>query len=417
MHASSLTITALKARPMKALFFTREYPPYVYGGAGVHVEYLAGELAKRMHVEVRCFGNQDTVNEGVRVKGFPFGKGSFGHVDKRLSGALDTFETNLETLSEQVDADLVHVHTWYAHLSGILTKTLYGIPLVHTVHSLEPLRPWKREQLGCGYDMSSWVERTSLGMADAVIAVSQGTKTDILEHFDIDPDKITVIYNGIKVEQYHPSEDTDALVKYGVDPAKRTVLFVGRITRQKGILHLVNAIKYINPDVQIVLCAGAPDTPEIHDEMQAAIKHIRHEGCQNVTWIEEMVTKNEAIQFYSHATVFCCPSIYEPFGIINLEAMACRTAVVASAVGGIKEVVVDGVTGTLVPLEQYHVAPFEPVNPDAFSRDLAAAINRILDDPKLADAMAAAGQKRAHDVFSWSSIAEQTKTLYDSLRK
>ena len=417
MRASSLTITALKARPMKALFFTREYPPYVYGGAGVHVEYLAGELAKRMHVEVRCFGNQDTVNEGVRVKGFSFGKGSFSHVDKRLSGALDTFETNLETLSEQVDADLVHVHTWYAHLSGILTKTLYGIPLVHTVHSLEPLRPWKREQLGCGYDMSSWVERTSLGMADAVIAVSQGTKADILDHFDIDPDKITVIYNGIKVEQYHPSEDTDALVKYGVDAAKRTVLFVGRITRQKGILHLVNAIKYINPDVQIVLCAGAPDTPEIHDEMQAAIKHIRHEGCQNVTWIEEMVTKNEAIQFYSHATVFCCPSIYEPFGIINLEAMACRTAVVASAVGGIKEVVVDGVTGTLVPLEQYHVAPFEPVNPDAFSRDLAAAINRILDDPKLADAMAAAGQKRAHDVFSWSSIAEQTKTLYDSLRK
>jgi len=263
---------------MKVLLITREYPPYVYGGAGVHVEYQAAELARRMHVEVRCFGDQDTVKDGVRVKGFPFGKGSFAHVDKRLSGALDTFEANLETLSEQVDADLVHVHTWYAHLGGILAKTLYGIPLIHTVHSLEPLRPWKREQLGCGYDMSSWIERTSLGLADAVIAVSEGTKADILEHFDIDPAKITVIYNGIKVDQYHPSEDTDALVKYGVDPDRRTVLFVGRITRQKGIMHLVNAIKYINPDVQIVLCAGAPDTKEIHDEMELAIKHIRHEG-------------------------------------------------------------------------------------------------------------------------------------------
>lgn len=402
---------------MKALLFTREYPPYVYGGAGVHVEYLAGELAKLMHVEVRCFGDQDTVNDGVRVKGYPFGKSSFAHVDRKLSGALDTFETNLETLSDQVDADLVHVHTWYAHLSGILAKTLYGIPLVHTVHSLEPLRPWKREQLGCGYDMSSWIEKTSLNMSDAVIAVSQGTKTDILEHFDIDPDKISVIYNGINVEQYRPTIETKALEKYGVDPAKPIVLFVGRITRQKGIVHLVNAIRYINPDAQVVLCAGAPDTKEVLAEMEDAITAIRRAGFGNVIWIQEMVTKKEAIQLYSHATVFCCPSIYEPFGIINLEAMACRTAVVASAVGGIKEVVVDGVTGYLVPLEQYHVAPFEPVNPDSFSRDLANAINKILDDPKLAESMAAAGQQRARDIFSWSSIAEQTRQLYYSLRK
>ncbi len=402
---------------MKVMLLTREYPPYVYGGAGVHVEYLSGELAKLMHVEVRSFGNQDTVTGGVRVKGFPFGKGSFAHVDKKLSGALDTFETNLETLSEQVDADLVHVHTWYAHLGGILAKTLYGIPLVHTVHSLEPLRPWKREQLGCGYDMSSWVERTSLGMADAVIAVSQGTKTDILEHFDIDPAKITVIYNGINVDQYHPTDETAALEKYGVDPGKPIVLFVGRITRQKGIVHLVNAVHYINPDAQVVLCAGAPDTPEILAEMEVAVKHVRQEGFKNLIWIQEMVTKAEAIELYSHATVFCCPSIYEPFGIINLEAMACRTAVVASAVGGIKEVVVDGVTGYLVPLEQLHVAPFEPVNPDVFSRDLAAAINKVLDNPELAEAMAAAGQQRARDVFSWSSIAQQTKRLYDSLLK
>ncbi len=400
---------------MKVMFLTREYPPHVYGGAGVHVEYLAAELAKMMHVEVRCFGDQDTVKECVRVKGFPFGKGSFSHVDKKLSGALDTFETNLETLSEQVDADLVHVHTWYAHLGGILAKILYGIPLVHTVHSLEPLRPWKREQLGCGYDMSSWIERTSLDLADAVIAVSEGTKTDILEHFDIDPAKITVIYNGINTEQYQQTSDTNTLEKFGIDPEKPIVLFVGRITRQKGIIHLVNAVKYINADAQVVLCAGAPDTPEILAEMETAVKQVRKEGFKHLIWIKEMLSKEEVIQLYSHADVFCCPSIYEPFGIINLEAMACHTAVVASAVGGIKEVVIDGVTGSLVPLEQLHVAPFEPVNPDVFSRDMATAINKVLDNPELAESMASAGQKRAHDVFSWSSIAQQTKDLYRSL--
>ncbi|HRD93811.1 MAG TPA: glycogen synthase [Accumulibacter sp.] len=402
---------------MKVLLLTREYPPNVYGGAGVHVEYLADELARLMHVEVRCFGDQDTVSGGVRVKGYPFGKGSFAHVDKKLSGALDTFETNLETLSEQVDADLVHVHTWYAHLGGILAKNLYGIPLIHTVHSLEPLRPWKREQLGCGYDMSSWIERTSLNMADAVIAVSEGTKADILEHFDIDPEKISVIYNGIKVEQYRPTTNASALEQHFIDPEKPIVLFVGRITRQKGILHLVNAVRYINPEAQVVLCAGSPDTAEVRAEMEDAVKAVRHEGFRNLIWIQEMLSKPEVIQLYSHATVFCCPSIYEPFGIINLEAMACRTAVVASAVGGIKEVVIDGVTGYLVPLEQLHVAPFEPVNPDAFSRDLATAINKILDNPELAESMAAAGQQRAREVFSWSSIAQQTKTLYDSLLK
>ncbi|MBK9085151.1 MAG: glycogen synthase [Sterolibacteriaceae bacterium] len=401
---------------MKVLLFTREYPPHVYGGAGVHVEYLSAELAKLMDVEVRCFGDQDATSEGVRVKGYPFGKGSFARVDAKLSGALDTFETNLATLTARVEADLVHVHTWYAHLSGILSKILYGVPLVHTVH-LEPLRPWKREQLGGGYDMSSWIERTSLDMADAVIAVSQGTKDDILEHFDIDPAKITVIYNGINVEQYRQTGDTTALQKYGVDPGKPIVLFVGRITRQKGIVHLVNAVKYINRDAQVVLCAGAPDTKEILAEMETAVSRVRQGGLDNLIWIQEMLTKEEAIQMYSHATVFCCPSIYEPFGIINLEAMACHTAVVASAVGGIKEVVIDGVTGYQVPIEQLKVAPFEPVNPDVFSRDLATAINKVLDDPKLAESMATAGQKRAHEVFGWPSIGQQTKRLYESLLK
>ena len=308
----------------------------------------------------------------------------------------------------------MHVHTWYAHFGGILAKLLYGIPLVLTTHSLEPLRPWKREQLGRGYDLSSWIERTAIEMADAIIAVSEGTKDDMLAHFDVDPAKIKVIYNGINVEQYQPTPETSALVKYGVDPAKPFVLFVGRITRQKGIIHLVNAIQYINPDVQIVLCAGAPDTKEIAAEMEAAVERVRA-TANNVIWIQEMLTKPDVIQMYTHATVFCCPSIYEPFGIINLEAMACSTAVVASAVGGIKEVVVDGVTGYLVPVEQLNVAPFEPVDPDKFSRDLAAAINKVLDDPALCDAMAAAGQQRAQDLFSWTSIAEQTKALYELL--
>lgn len=400
---------------MKVLFLTREYPPYVYGGAGVHVEYLSQELQRIMDVEVRSFGDQDVQMEHLRIAGYPFAAGTYKKVDKKLSGALDTLETNLATLTDPVDADVVHVHTWYAHFGGILAKLLYGIPLVLTVHSLEPLRPWKREQLGRGYDLSSWVERTAIEMADAIVAVSQGTKEDVLAHFEVDPDKIKVIYNGINVEQYKPTSETSALIKYGVDPAEPFVLFVGRITRQKGIVHLVNAIRYIRPDVQVVLCAGAPDTKEIAAEMEAAVGRVREQGFDNVIWIQEMLSKPDVIQMYSHATVFCCPSIYEPFGIINLEAMACKTAVVASAVGGIKEVVVDGQTGYLVPVEQLNVAPFEPVDPDKFSRDLAAAINKVLDDPASCAAMAAAGQKRARDLFSWASIAEQTKALYESL--
>lgn len=401
---------------MKTLFLTREYPPHVYGGAGVHVEYLSEELSKLMDVEVRSFGDQDAaLNAHLTVKGYPFAVGSFAQVDKKLSGALDTLETNLATLHAPVDADVVHVHTWYAHFGGVLARLLYGIPLVLTVHSLEPLRPWKREQLGRGYDLSSWIERTAIEMADAIVAVSEGTREDVLAHFDVDPAKVKVIYNGINVEQYQPTPETSALLRYGVDPTQPFVLFVGRITRQKGIVHLVNAIQYINPDVQIVLCAGAPDTKEIAAEMEAAVERVRASGRQNVIWIQEMLSKPDVIQMYTHATVFCCPSIYEPFGIINLEAMACRTAVVASAVGGIKEVVVDGVTGYLVPVEQLDVAPFEPVDPDKFARDLAAAINQVLDDPALCDAMAAAGQQRARDLFSWTSIAEQTKALYESL--
>jgi starch synthase len=309
-----------------------------------------------------------------------------------------------------VDADLVHVHTWYAHLGGILAKTLYGIPLVHTVHSLEPLRPWKREQLGCGYDMSSWIERTSLEHGRRGDRRFEGTKKDILEHFDIDPAKITVIYNGINVDQYHPTTRRPRWKNSASTPASRSSsLLAASPVRKASSTWSTRSITSIA--MRRSCSAPALPTPGRSWPRWKAVKRVRQEGFRNVIWIQEMVTKEEAIELYSHATVFCCPSIYEPFGIINLEAMACRTAVVASAVGGIKEVVIDGVTGYLVPLEQLHVAPFEPVNPDAFSRDLAAAINKILDNPELAEAMAAAGQKRARDVFSWSSIAQQTKSF------
>lgn len=399
---------------MKVLFLTREYPPYVYGGAGVHVEYLAAELAKLLSVEVRSFGDQADQQPNLTVKGFPYKTNYLAAMPDKLRASVMTLETNIASLGLPVDADVVHCHTWYSHFAGVLAKLCYGTPLVLTTHSLEPLRPWKREQLGRGYDLSAWVEKTAIEMADAIIAVSQETKLDVLRLFDVDPAKVHVIYNGINVQQYQPTTNTAALQKYGVDPAKPYVLFVGRITRQKGIAHLVNAIQYIQPDAQIVLCAGAPDTPEIAAEMTTNINAVRAVR-DNVIWIQEMVDKESVIQLYSHAAVFCCPSIYEPFGIINLEAMACRTAVVASAVGGIKEVVVPGVTGLLVPVEQQNVAPFEAVNPDAFARDLAAAINRVLSDPDLRESMAENGMKRAREVFSWTNIAQQTEALYQTL--
>jgi glycogen synthase len=318
--------------------------------------------------------------------------------------------------ADTTDADVVHCHTWYAQFAGIIAKLCYGIPLVITTHSLEPLRPWKREQLGRGYDASSWVEKTAIEMADAVVAVSKETKDDVLKYFNVDESKIKVIYNGINLEEYIVTKETSTLEQYGVDQSKPYVLFVGRITRQKGIIHLVNAIKYIDSETQIVLCAGAPDTPEIAKEMQVSVDEVK-KGRNNVIWIDKMLDKKEVIQLYSHADVFCCPSIYEPFGIINIEAMACETAVVASAVGGIKEVVVDGETGILVHLEQQDVAPFEPINPDKFSRDLANGINRLIIDNGLRTSMAKKGRKRVEEYFDWTAIAKQVEELYKSLKQ
>lgn len=399
---------------MKALFLTREFPPYVYGGAGVHVEYLASELSKLMEVEVRAFGDQDVKKENLKVKGLPFETDNFNNADDKLKALFKTLRTCLDMNSEPIDADIVHCHTWYSHFAGIMAKLCYGIPLVVTTHSLEPLRPWKREQLGRGYDASSWIEKTAIEMADAIIAVSKETKADVLKHFDVDVDKIKMVYNGIDLKEYTVTDNTSVLKEYGIDEDKPYVLFVGRITRQKGIIHLVNAIKYIDADTQIVLCAGAPDTKEIAKEMEEAVDEAS-KTRNNIIWIDKMLDKKDVIQLYSHADVFCCPSIYEPFGIINIEAMACETAVVASAVGGIKEVVVEGETGLLIPLEQQDEAPFEAVNPDQFSRDLASGINKVINDDELRRKMAKNGRKRVEDYFDWTAIAKQTETIYKSL--
>ena len=398
---------------MKALFLTNEYPPHVYGGAGVHVDYLSRELAKLISVEVRCFGDQQSLGRNPEVRGFTLDTSEFS-CPKPLRSVFGALRRCLDFNSTNITADLVHCHTWYSHFGGILAKLNYGIPLVITVHSLEPLRPWKREQLGGGYDFTVWLEKTALEMADAVIAVSQETKADLERLFQIAPSHLHVIYNGIDLAEYRRTDSTAALVRYGIDPAKPFLLFVGRITRQKGIVHLARAIQHMDPGFQIVLCAGAPDTPEIAAEMKSAVSQAQAKHG-DIIWIEEMVDKKTVIELYSQAAVFCCPSIYEPFGIINLEAMACETAVVASAVGGIKEVVVDGETGFLVPIEQMKESPFEPVDAEKFERDLARRINELMGNRELQNKFGRAGRKRAEEKFGWPGIARETRKLYESL--
>lgn len=397
----------------KVALFTNEYPPNVYGGAGVHVEYLSQALAKLVEVEVRSFGAQDLQEGNLRVKGYLGWDAMKENTDPRFIGALDALSRSLAMAKDRFDAQIVHAHTWYTDLAGFLAKQLWGVPLVVSIHSLEPLRPWKVEQLGNAYHVSSWMERTGIEQADAVIAVSRETRNDVLDHFAVDPERIHVIHNGIDAEEYRYTDATDALVRHGVDPERPYVLFVGRITRQKGIIHLVNAVPELDPSLQVVLLAGAPDTPEIGQEMTervAAVSATR----DGVIWIPEMLPRPEVIQFYSHAAVFCCPSVYEPFGIINLEAMACETAVVASAIGGIPEVVVPEETGLLVDLE-LKPGTFDPVDPAKFSHDLATAINRLAQDPDLRATMGKKGRQRVEEHFSWSAIAEQTLALYQQL--
>jgi glycogen synthase len=397
---------------VKVLFVTNEYPPNVYGGAGMHVAELTRALRGRLPVEVRTFGTQHEDAESWRIVGYP-PNDRIPAADDLVRPVWDAFGRCLAMAADPTDADLVHCHTWYTHLGGLLVQRGRGIPLVVTVHSLEPLRPWKREQLGGGYDLSSWVERTALEAADAVVAVSAGTRDDVLRHFHVDADRVKVIHNGIDAEFFATDPATDALERFGIDPPIPYVLFVGRITRQKGIVHLLRAIRHLDPGIGVVLAAGQPDTPELAAEVEALVAEARA-SRPNVVWIPEMLGRSEIRQLYSHAAVFVCPSVYEPFGITNLEAMGCETPVVASAVGGIPEVVVDGETGVLVPVELSPDEPMTPVDPDRFARDLAAAINALVADPARREAMGKAGRRRA-ETFSWSSVADRTLDLYRSL--
>ncbi len=398
---------------MRALVLTNEFPPDVYGGAGVHVAELTRHLRPLVELDVRTFGSRAEEEEGWRVRGYPAAH-DLAATDERLRPMLAALSRDIAMLADPVEADVVHVHTWYTHFAGILARLAYGLPLVLTVHSLEPLRPWKREQLGGGYDVSAWVERTAIESADAVVAVSQGTRADVLRLFDVAPERVHVIHNGIDADFYHPDPATDALARHGVDPSVPYVLFVGRITRQKGIVHLVRAIEHLDPGIGVVLCAGQPDTAEIAREVTEGVRAAQA-ARPNVVWIGEMVSREEVRQLYSHAAVFCCPSVYEPFGIINLEAAACETPVVASAVGGIPEVVVDGETGLLVPVELSPSDPMRPVDADRFERNLAGAINALMADPAARDAMGRAARRRAVTAFGWDAIARQTVDLYRTL--
>jgi alpha-maltose-1-phosphate synthase len=375
---------------MKTLFVTREYPPHIYGGAGVVVDQLSRALARRMGVEVRCFGARDPRPDSIAVRGYtPWER--VGGKDVRFAPALETLSIGLAMARDHVDADVVHAHTWYADMGALWISQLYRIPLVLTLHSMEPLRPWKADQLGSGYLVSSWIEKTAVEAAHRVIAVSHKMREDILAHFDADPARVVVIHNGIDPDQFKHTGAREALDRLGV----RTpyVLFVGRITDQKGIFHLLEAARRLPAGVQVVLCASAPDTPEIEERLRRAVAEQ-----PAVRWINRMVQVELVTQLYSHAAVFACPSVYEPFGLINLEAMACETAVVASAVGGIVEVVEDGRTGLLVP----------PARPDA----LAEGLNRLLADPALARTMGQAGRRRVEAHFSWAAIAERTEQVY-----
>jgi alpha-maltose-1-phosphate synthase len=403
---------------MRIGILTNEYPPNVYGGAGVHVEYLTSELAAldegRHFVRVLAFGDQAERSPTLVVNGVQ-PPARIAAQDPRHSKLFDTLMQDLMMSGMATDLDIVHCHTWYSHFAGCLVKQLQGVPLVLTTHSLEPHRPWKVEQLGSAYHASSWLERTAYQNADGVVAVSVAMKNDVQALYHVDPDRVRVIHNGIDLQQYRPRPDPGVLAQYGIRPDAPFVLFVGRITRQKGIIHLVNAIRHIRAGVQIVLCAGAPDTPEIAVEMTQAVERARAQSQHDIVWIQEMLPKERVIALYTHAAIFVCPSVYEPFGIINLEAMACETPVVASSVGGIPEVVDHGVTGLLVVPEAISATEVEPRNPGQFSRDLAAAVNVLLDDPALRQSMAEKARLRVEQQFSWTSIARQTLGFYEEL--
>jgi starch synthase len=379
---------------MKVTFFTREYPPDVYGGAGVHIKNLSRELSQWMSVEVRCFGQQNVPDDPLRVRGYQAWSRMWEGEDKLFNSTLGTFSVNLSMVRDRIDADLVHSHTWYGAMAGFMAKVLYDVPYVATVHSLEPLRPWKEEQLGRSYHLTSWIEKVALENADRIVAVSTHSRKEILDLFNVKPERVVVIHNGIDLKVWNRVEGGDTREAFGIDGDY--ILFVGRTTRQKGMVHLIDAMRYVDPGVRLVCCTSAPDTPAVEEEIARKVA-----GQPRVTWINTLLRESQYVELYSHATVFACPSVYEPFGIINLEAMACERPVVASAVGGIQEVVVPEETGLLVP----------PADPKA----LADALNRVLRDRALGRRMGLEGRKRVVEHFSWTSIARKTLATYEQM--
>lgn len=392
---------------MRVDVLSREYPPEVYGGAGVHVAELVAALRRDIDVVVRCFGPPRDEPHAYAYL-----------VPPQLTSAnpaLATLGVDLQMAEDVAGAELVHSHTWYANAAGHLAQLLHGIPHVVTAHSLEPLRPWKAEQLGGGYRVSSWIEKTAFEAADAVIAVSAGMRADILRCYPaIDPDRVHVVHNGIDLARWTRVEDDEVLARWGIDPDKRSVVFVGRITRQKGLPYLLAAARELEPDVQIVLCAGAPDTPEILADVQQGVRLLQAER-EGVVWIEEMLPQHDLAAVLSAGTVFVCPSVYEPLGIVNLEAMACGLPVVGTTTGGIPEVVADGLTGRLVPIEQSDDGTGTPLDPERFVADLAATLAEVLADPATARLMGEAGRLRAESEFSWARISQLTQAVYASL--
>ncbi|MDR6613401.1 glycogen synthase [Leifsonia sp. 1010] len=392
---------------MRVDLLTREYPPDIYGGAGVHVTELVKALRTDTEVIVRAFGEPrdepDTASYRVPAE------------LADANGAIATLGVDLQMAQDCGGADVVHSHTWYANGAGHLAKLLHGVPHVVTAHSLEPLRPWKAEQLGGGYRVSSWIEKTAFEAADTVIAVSDGMRRDILASYpELDPTKVVTIYNGIDLERWQPLRDDDRARALGIDPERPAVIFVGRITRQKGLPYLLRAARMLPPEVQVILCAGAPDTPEILAEVSGLVEELQGER-DGVVWIDRLLPNDELRIALTASTVFVCPSIYEPLGIVNLEAMACGLPVVGTATGGIPEVIVDGVTGRLVPIQQLQDGTGTPTDPEAFVRDLAAALTEVAGDPARAAEMGRAGRERAETSFSWTAIAEQTRDVYRSL--
>ena len=405
---------------MKIELLTKEYPPHVYGGAGVHVTYLSKALAQLGHqaheIRVRCFGPQHEITDNLTVTG----------VERQVAGdpenrqhpvIMDTVSRDVAMADAMGPADIVHCHTWYTHFAGCLARQMYKTPLVLTTHSLEPHRPWKQDQLGAGYHASTWLEKTAYENADGVIAVSQGMKRDVQALYGVATDKIQVIPNGIDVEKYTPVQDPEKVLAYGIDPTRPFVLMVGRITRQKGISHFVEMARHLKSDVQVVLCASAPDTPKDLKDIEERVNILKNSAQNPVIWVDETVPVDDLIVLYTHAAVFVCPSIYEPFGIILLEAMACGTPVVASAVGGIPDVVKDGETGIMVPFTPAGGSNAEPKDPERFARDLAKQVDELLVSPERLLQMGELAQKRVMAEFTWEKVAQKTLAFYETIKR